>query len=1011
MKVNHFFKAVTLYLVSTVGLLMAQATGSIQGNVATEDGSPLPGANVIVAGTQYGGTTDSDGHYAIDVPAGTYSVRAEYIGYESATVENVVVTAGETSQANFSLTASALAGEEVIVTALGIKKEKKALTYAAQDIKADELTRVKNANLFNNLSGRIAGVAVRRSASGTGGTVKLTIRGNSSVRNNQPLYVIDGVPVSNVSPSQANSTWEGRDGGDAVSLINPEDVESMTVLKGASASALYGSQGANGVIIINTKKGEAGKAVITVSSSTVMDNVVNLPEFQTSYGAAEGAESSWDGGKKSSPNHVPGFFNTGMTKINSVTLSSGTAKAQSFFSFSNTDVTGVIPTNTLEKNNFSLRGTASLLDDKLTVGASVTVADQKIHNKPTSGYYHNVLTGLYWFPRGNNFDSYKTNFESLNETRNLMAQNWLTDSHTDQNPFWILHRNATEERNRRVMVATSFDYAVNDNLNIASRISTDNFYNTYERKIYATTQGTLSHPNGRYRYSRSNDTQFFADIIATYNKKVSDDLDLTVIGGSSVRNTRIGDGISLDSGTNPGLNKANWFTLANFNGVNSLSQGIRSKKEIQSMFGSAQIGYQRKIYLDVSARNDKSSALVGTDNESYFYPSFGLSAILTELVSLPSVVDFAKVRVSQSTVGNDIPAFITSPRNSISAGAVSGPSVGPRPGVSLQPELQKSFEFGTEWKLFDNRLGFDLTVYNSTTENQYITVGAPSTNPFGYSSYAFNAASIENKGMELSLYATPVRSSGLNWTTTLNYASNKNNVSGIPEELSGRLILTSSNGYQYVIENGKPFGVIEASSLLRDSQGRIQLDASGGLQKTGWEDVGNAMPDFTLGWSNQVTFNNFTLNVLIDGRFGGKVMSITEGMNDMFGVSKRSGDARDAGGVKINAVDASGNAVTTYDAKAYYSLIGNRAGALGEYMYDATNISIRELSLSYKLGIDLPYIKAASVSLVGRNLGFLMKKAPFDPNITLSTGEGFQGVDNFGQPLTRSIGVNLNLTF
>ncbi len=1011
MKANHFFKAVAFYLVLAAGFLMAQATGTIVGNVATEDGSPLPGANVIVVGTQYGGTTDSEGHYAIKVSAGTYTVRAEYIGYESATVENITVTEGQSTQANFSLSTSALTGEEVIVTALGIKKEKKALTYAAQDIKSDELTRVKNANLFNNLSGRVSGVAVSRSASGTGGTVKLTIRGNSSTRNNQPLYVIDGVPVSNVSPTQANSTWEGRDGGDAVSLINPEDVESMTVLKGASASALYGSQGANGVIIINTKKGEVGKAVIKVSSSTTFDKVANLPEFQTEYGAAEGAESSWDGGKKSSPNHVPGFFNTGVTKINSVSLSAGTEKAQTYFSYANTSSAGVIPTNQLTKHNFSIRETAKLLDDKLTLNASVTLADQTIHNKPTNGYYHNVLTGLYWFPRGNDFDSYKTNYETLNETRNLMAQNWLTDSHTDQNPFWILNRNATDERNQRLLAATSFAYTVNENLSIRSRLSIDKFFNTYERKIYATTQGTLSHPNGRYIYSKSNDTQLFADLIASFNKQVNDNIELTVNAGTSIRNNRIGDRINIDSGTSPGLNKANWFTLANFNGLNYLSQGVRSKKEIQSVFGNALIGYKAMVYADVSVRNDWSSALVNTDNVSFFYPSFGVTAILSELTSLPDMVDFAKVRVSQSTVGNDIPAFITSPRNAISAGSVAGPSVGPRPGVSLKPELQKSFEVGTEWKLFDNRLGIDLTAYNSTTENQYITVGAPSTNPFGYSSYAFNAASIENKGLELSLYATPVRSAGLSWTTTLNYASNKNMVSGIPEDLNGRLILTSSNGYQYVIENGKPFGVLEASSLLRDSQGRIQLDANGALQKTGWEEVGNAMPDFTLGWANQINFNDFSLNVLIDGRFGGEVMSITEGMNDMFGVSKRSGDARNAGGVKINAVDASGNAVTTYDAKAYYSLIGNRAGALGEYIYDATNISVREVSLSYKLGLNVPYIKAASVSLVGRNLFFLMKKAPFDPNITLSTGEGFQGVDNFGQPLTRSIGFNVNLTF
>ncbi|SVB77037.1 uncharacterized protein METZ01_LOCUS229891, partial [marine metagenome] len=487
------------------------------------------------------------------------------------------------------------------------------------------------------------------------------------------------------------------------------------------------------------------------------------------------------------------------------------------------------------------------------------------------------------------------------------------------------------------------------NLNLRSRLSYDKQLNTFEKKVYATTQTTLSHANGRYVYTKDENTQWYADLIATYNTRLGDALELSANGGTSVRNSRIGDRVSLDSGTSPGLDKANWFTVSNFNGVNNLSQGIGSKKEMQSVFGSAQLGYNGMVYADLTARQDWSSALVGTDNESFFYPSFGVTGIISEMMSLPQV-DFAKVRFSYSKVGSDIPAFITSPRNSISAGSVSGPSVGPQPGTSLEPEIQKSNEFGTDWKLFNNILGFDLTFYSSKTENQFILIQAPDTNPFGYQNYAFNAASISNTGMELSLYATPLRSDNLSWTTNLNYASNTNEVSGIPDDLGGRVVISDAgvNGYQYVLENGKPFGVIEAKKLTRDDQGRIVLDADGNLQKGDFEEVGIANPDFTLGWSNSINFGDFSVNFLVDGRFGGEVMSVTEAMNDMFGVSKASGDARDDGGVSIDAVDASGNAVTTYDAEAYYSLIGNRAGALGEYVYDATNISLRELSVAYR---------------------------------------------------------------
>lgn len=988
---------------------------TITGTVTTEsDGMGLPGVSVVVQGTQIGTQTDFDGNYTIIVTQGDVLLFS-FIGMTSQTI-----TVIDQSRIDLAMKEDTEALDEVIVTALGIKKERKALTYSAQDVKGDELTRVKDANPINNISGKVAGVAVNRSASGTGGSVKVTIRGNSSIRNNQPLYVIDGLPILNATSSQPNSIFGdaaggNRDGGDAVSLINPDDIESMTVLKGASASALYGSQGANGVILITTKKGKEGIATVQISSNTTFEKVTNLPDFQTEYTAPEGGEQSW-GAAGSSPNHVEGFFKGGLTQISSVSFSAGTEKMQTYFSYANTAADGVTPTNSLKKHNFNFRETARFFDDKLGIDANINLTNQKITNKPTNGLYFNPLTGLYLFPRGNDFQDYQTNFEVFDPTRNLMAQNWLTDRDIQQNPFWILNRNKSEDTNQRILTSIALDYKVNDWFSLRSRLSYDKLFNTYEKKIYATTQGTLSHANGRYIMVDSENTQLYADLIGMINKPINDDFEFTANIGASVTNYRIDDRLTLDSGIGAGLGLSNWFTLANFNGIVDSGQTLGDKREVQSVFGSIQFGYKGMLYADITGRNDWSSTLVNTDNLSFFYPSFGLTGIITEMVDMSESISFAKIRASYAEVGNDIPSYVTSPVNSFNLGQQFNPgaTIGPRPGESLEPEKQKSFEIGTEWRFFNNRLGFEFTYYNTDTENQFIVIPAPPTNPFGYYNYAFNAASIENKGIEISLNMKPIVGDDFNWNSSVNFASNDNTVNGLPADLGGRLVLTDPgvNNYRYALEEGQPFGLIQGKSLVRDDQGRIQLDAAGNLQVGDFETVGNANPDYTIGWLNGFNFKNLSINMHIDSRFGGEVMSITESMLDEAGVSQRTATARNAGGITIDAVDTGGNAVTTFDAQTYYQTIGGRAGATGEYIYDATNVSLRELSIGYRFDFkEDSSLKVVNFSLIGRNLFFFYKDAPFDPNISLSTGEGLQGIDVFGQPSTRSIGFNINLTF
>jgi TonB-linked SusC/RagA family outer membrane protein len=1001
-------------IVFTAQVSLAQVK-NVKGVITDSDGMPLPGASVAVQGGQKGATTDFDGLYSIEAQKGQTLVFS-YVGLET---QSVIV--GDATTINVKMnTASTNNLNEVVVTSLGIKKSRKSLTYAAQEVKGEEVTRVKDANLMNSLSGKVAGLIVGKSSAGAGGSVKVTIRGNSSATNNQPLYVVDGIPLLNSSSSQANSAFGdtaggNRDGGDAISMINPDDIESMTVLKGASAAALYGSQGANGVILVTTKRGKEGKVTANYNASLFVDNVVSLPKFQTSYGADPGATTSW-GAAKQSPDHVKDFYNTGGTYINSISVNGGTDKMTTSLTYANTKVDGVLPTNEFKKNNIALRQSVKMFDDKVTVDASLSYAEQKIINKPTNALYFNPLTGVYLFPRGNDFNYYKNNFEIFDPTRNLMTQNWPTGtSDIIQNPYWILNRNKSEDKNQSLITSASINYKANNWLSIKARGGYNRLYNTFEKKMYAGTNTTLAPTTGRYIYVDSESSQLYGDLIATINTKFSDDFTFNANVGTSVTKSTINDALTSDSGLT-GLIYANWFNTGNFVSAAKNSQTVGAKKEVQSVFASATFGYKEMLYLDVTGRNDWSSTLVNTDNVSFFYPSVGVTGVLSEMVTMPEAISFAKVRASFAQVGNDVSAFLTSPSNTIVNGVVTAPTVGPQPGTSLKPEKQNSFEFGTEWRFVNNRIGFDFTYYQNETKNQLITAPAPIPNTTGYANYAFNAGSIENKGFEITLSGKPIVSENFSWDVALNYASNKNTVKSLGTVNGGQntVILTNGdpNSYRYVLEVGKPFGEIQGKNIVRNDQGQIVLDADGRIQKTDWVDLGSSNPDFMMGFSNTFKYKKIFLNVLIDGRFGGNVMSMTEAMLDFYGVSKATGDARAAGGVKINAVSATGTPVTSMPAQDYYTQIGDRSGATGEYMYKATNVKLGELSLGYTFDFSKQTIfNAVNVSLVGKNLFFFYKDAPFDPNVTLSSGEGLQGVDIFGAPSTRSIGVNLNLTF
>jgi len=1014
---------------------------SITGTVTSKsDGATLPGVSVVIKGTTKGTETDFDGKYTIKASEG------DVLSFSFLGMKTKEATVGESNTLDLVLEDDSDQLDEIVVTALGIKKSRKTLTYSAQDVKGDELTKVKQVNPINGLSGKSAGLTITRSSSGAGGATKVVLRGNSSTTNNDPLYVIDGIPMLNSGNGQNGETpganifgglTGNRDGGDITSLINPDDVESITILKGASAAALYGSQGANGVILINTKSGKEGKIKVNINSTLTIDNVFTLPELQSEYQSLSVGETigengfvsnatSWGPAASGLSNDVGSFFNTGVTAINSISLSAGSKKAQTYFSYANTNASGVTPNNKLNRNVLNLRETASFLNDKIQLSANISLSDQRIQNRPGNGLYSNPLTGLYLHPVGIDRDIYKNKFEYFNTDLNMMDQYATSfDGTIQQNPYWLINRNPSEDVVQRVLASANIKYQITENFALQSRASYDKSFFTFDKRLFGGTDSNFAPATGRYILEKTENTQQYIDLIGTYNRELSEDFDFGLTVGTSLTKYKTGDQIQLDSGLE-GLSFPNEFTLANFES----SRGIRQQvvnREVQSIFGAANIGYKNMLYLDITGRTDWSSTLVNTDSKSFFYPSVGLTGILTEAFEMPESISFAKLRVSYAEVGKDIPAYATVPLRTIGTtnsggqiGAANQATFAPIVGETLQPERQKSFEIGTEWRFFGNRLGLDLTYYNSNTENQIFFIDAE-PNAEGYTQNIVNAGEISNSGIELVLNGKPIVNDNFTWNTSLNFATNKNEVVSVHPSLeNGEAIITAPgvNGYGYSLIEGEDFGSIQANSIQRDDSGlpivTITKDADNNdifaFETTGFETVAHAQPDFTLGWSNSFDFKNFTINFLIDGKFGGEVVSVTESINDLYGVSQASADARNANGGFVNVVTTDGTAAQM-TAQDYLTRTGGRAGLLGEYVYDATNVTLREVSVGYNIPKPGDFFESIKISLIANNLFFLYKDAPFDPNIASSTGIGLQGVDIYGQPSTRSIGLNINVNF
>ena len=994
---------------------MAFAASKVTGTVTDSNGEPLIGVSILVKGTQFGAQTNIDGEYSINANQGDV-LMFSYIGYRP---QEITFT-GQ-SKIDVTLVEDTKTLDEVVVTALGIKKEAKSLSYNVQNVGTDAITRIADANFVNNLNGKIAGVTINSSSAGVGGGSRVVMRGAKSISgNNNALYVVDGIPMLDMSraATQPSGVFEGAaQTGDPLSALNPDDIENISVLSGPSAAALYGSAAANGVVMITTKKGSEGQTRVTISNNTTFQRVAVLPDFQTSYGASEtGSYLSW-GSKlaQKSDFRVADFFQTGYNVTNSASLTTGTSRNQTYLSIGTTNAEGVVHNNDYSRYNATVRNTTKMANDKLTMDLSFMLSQINEKNMTSQGLYYNPLVPLYLFPAGEDFRQMQA-YQRYNAERGLMDQYFpYSSTMALQNPYWITENLEMPNKKNRYTASAQFRYDFADWINVTARAKIDRDNETRERKFDAGTNTQYASKYGYYSKSQITNQQVYGEILASINKYFNDHTwDLTANVGANFENTDYNEdwvGGSLKS-------VANKFTFANidYDGRDLLRQDTYHLKK-RAVFGTVQLGYRSMAYLDVSARNDWSSTFKGTNTNSFFYPSVGLSGIITEIFGIQSrTLNFAKARVSYSEVGNAPEVFIAIPTYEIKDGAVVTQTR--RPNSNLKPERTKAWEAGINIAMFDNALRLDATLYTSSTYNQFFERQLAGST--GYTSEIFNGGRVDNRGIELSLRYNK-RWGDLNWNTYLTYSINRNKVkelaadyvdpyTGEPAPLT-EMIMASTSMYQTRVTEGGSIGDIYVNTLRTDEHGAIYVhpnDQTVVTEPNKFVKVGNAAPRYNLGWGNDLSYKGFNLGFLITARVGGVGVSQTQAVLDYYGASQATADARDNGGVLVN-----GRPIPAQD---FYQKVGSpgQSGGIGSwYVYSATNVRLSELSFGYDFPVQKwgSFVKGLNLSFIGKNLFFFYKKAPYDPEMTASTGTYMQGIDNFMSPSLRSLGFSLKVQF
>ncbi len=1035
---------------------------------SSEDGEGLPGVNVTIKGTTQGSVTDVEGYYKLDVPDENVVLVFSSVGYLT---EEINV--GTQSVIDLNMTPDVTALSEIVVTAFGLEREKKALGYAVQELEGEEMTASREINIANYLTGKVAGVQISNPASGTGGSASVTIRGNSSlVSSNQPLYVVDGVPISNNGMS-SGGTWEDKDYGDGIGNINPEDVESLSVLKGPAASALYGSRGANGVILITTKSGTSQKGIGVEFNSTTSIETLNLvPKTQNQYGLGyEGTNmfpagqdiidgkpydsvfpvwlnDSWgpplDGRRVISdpylmpgedlktrtllpedPNNVRDFWETGLIANNMLSFSGGTDNTTARLSIGNTYTKGITPNHKGNRNTFNLR-VNSKLTDKLSFDGKINYTNTKFEGRPTLGTIGNPARLLAIMGR-------MTPMDFLNDYYKKTGEPGKFPGSGNGNPFYIVNEITNSDERNRMIGFASLKYEFTDWLSLVARTGVD-WYDDSRERIWPV--GSIYPYNtGRVLNSTAISKEINSDFLLTATGDLSADL----AGSFSVGGNRFTRSMESSFQDSRELRIPGVYNVTNAGNV--INGNSLSEKEIQSLYFMGQLAYKNYLFMDITGRNDWSSAL-GINDLSFFYPSISLSYVFTDAFEINSdILTFGKLRASWAQVGNDTDPYETQMSYNLYTNSYNGQGYADLPtelaNVNLKNELTESWEVGFDLRFFNNRVGLDVTYYDGKTTNQIVPIQLSTSS--GFSNAIVNAGEIRNNGIEITLNANVISSGkGFNWDVNFNYAKNNSEVVELVPGLETLSLVTPLDGVSIEARPGEPYGDIVGFKYKRSPDGRKIVSEGGAYVKEDEVSVlGNITPDWVGGLNNTFSYKGFRMNVLVDFVQGGELFSrtkkdMTAKGTGLFTLEGRRPRDTDDDGAQLPYVgildgvtedlDGFGNVIgysentQAVNGQTYW---GQRAwGQIHEeFIFDASYVMLREIMFGYTFNSNMlknSVFQTIRVSVVGRNLFYLqnsLKDMGISPESAPNRAAFSRGFESFSIPTTRTFGLNVNLTF
>ena len=991
----------------------------VSGRVTDENGQGLPGATVVVKGGSNGTTTDLDGNFKLNAPEdGTLVIS--YVGYLSVEVE-----VGNRSEIDVQMKADVEQLTEVVVTAFGIEKDKKSVTYATQDVDTDKLSQARTLNVLNGLSGRIAGMSVTTTGGGVGAGSKILLRGNRSINgSSEPLYVVDGVIMNS-----------------DISNLSPDDIKDISVLKGANAAALYGSRANNGAIIITTKSGsDMASGVSTSFGITYQANdPVLLTKYQNEYGQGaagiygRSAVTSWgpqmtgqmvdhwtnDPNHQyygetypltAQPNNVDDFFQVGHSLATNLSVGVNKEDFSTYFGYTHTDASGVVEGNDLTSHNLSIRTKANLTD-KLELDTRLSYINRDFSNVLASGEnYRNPVRFAYMLPRNIRTEDIEQ-FKYIDGSGSLRQHFYAVNYNGAGNPYWTANHVLNPSTTERVTGLVSLKYNITDHLSIMGRSALDKTNNSQEQKLYNDTY-TIA-VNGLYSIRNSQAYDWNTDFLINYNQMITSDISFDLNVGGNLRVSK------RESVFTEGENFSfpNLFSIPNT--TNPIVANGYSEKEVQSLYAAGQLSYLNAIFFDATVRNDWSSTLP-KDNRSYLYPSVGLTMVLTDLINFPQQFTFVKLRGSWAEVGNDTEPYSLQRDVILFDGTMRLDEV--LPNKNLRPETTQSTELGVDFRLFKNRVKLDLTYYKSNSFDQIFETPVPLAS--GAESVFQNGADIQNKGVEIMFGVTPVSTPNFKWNFDINFAKNNSEVLEILEGFES-LSLDRDFIREYKLVKGEPFGAVYSRGFLRDDDGNVIVDAAGIPMITPGLDVqvSNFNPDFLAGIMNSFSYKGFNMSFLVDIRQGGTVTSFTDAIlagNGLLDYTVQGRDGSLVFGENIfseeTAVTESGEANNiSISAEDLWNKLGGRNAPVGEaFVRDASNIRLRELIFGYSLPESLLSklpISSGRISFVGRNLFFIHNKSDLDPELVDGRGNSAEGRSSFGLPTNRSFGLSLKFDF